>query len=191
MMFFITLFLTFHSTTLAAGSKDLSNKSIYQLEQQWTSQEGKIISLKDLIGHPTITTMIFTSCPGACPLMVSDMKAFDKQLSKKEKKNVRYVAFSIDPARDTPAALLLFAKKMKLDPRWTLLTSNADQTREIAAVLGFSYKSVGEDFTHSTSLFLLSSDGEILSRKERSADWKEFLEKFRKANSKSEFLSVH
>lgn len=179
MTFLITLALAIHATSFAMDNQNLSNRSIYQMEQQWTTEQGKSIVLKDLGGHPTVATMIFTSCPGACPLMVSDMKAFDKQLSKKEKKNLRYVAFSIDPARDTPANLLLFAKKMKLDPRWTLLTSNADQVREMAAVLGFSYKSVGEDFTHSTSLFLLSPAGEILSRKERSADWKDFLEKLR------------
>lgn len=89
-------------------------------------------------------------------------------------------AFSIDPTRDTPTALKKFHQKMKLDNRWTLLTSNADQVRELAAILGFGYKDLGDgDFTHSSTLFLLSADGEILARKERNSDWKEFLEKFR------------
>lgn len=162
----------------SAGAED--SKSIFQLEHKWTSHQNKVYSLKDLGGKPAVVTMTFASCPGACPLMVSDIKSFDRQLSKNEKKKIKYITFSIDPERDTPAALTEFYKKMKLDSRWLLMTSDADQVREMAAVLGFSYKDIGGgDFTHSTSLFLLSADGILLARKERSTDWKEFLDKFR------------
>lgn len=177
------IILFFSSATFAADGED--SKSIFQLEHIWTSHQNKTYSLKDLGGLPAVITMTFASCPGACPLMVSDIKSFDRLLSKKEKKKIKYIAFSIDPARDTPAALTEFYKKMKLDSRWLLMTSDADQVREMAAVLGFSYKDIGGgDFTHSTSLFLLSADGVLLARKERSSDWKEFLEKFRSEISK-------
>lgn len=158
----------------------LPSKSIYQLDQVWITHNNKSIKLNELAGHPAVVTMTFASCPGACPLMISDMKSFDSQLSKKQKKKIRYFTFSIDPDRDTPKALNKFHKKMHLDERWTLLTSQSDEVREMAAALAFSYKDVGDgDFTHSTSLFLLSSDGELLARKERSADWKEFLDKLK------------
>lgn len=164
----------------SADNAEVKSKSIYQLDHKWVSQNDKTYALKDLSGAPAVVTMTFASCPGACPLMVSEIKSFDKLLTKKEKKKIRYMTFSIDPARDTPAELRKFYKKMHLDSRWMLLTSNADQVREMAAALGFSYKDLGDgDFTHSTSLFLLSADGVLLARKERSSDWKEFLEKFR------------
>ena len=176
-----TLLILLASLSLAAAEKkELPPESIYQIDQTWTDQSGKTLTLKDLVGKPAVATMTFTSCPGACPLMVSDVKGFDKLLTKAEKKKIRFITFSIDPEHDTPAALTAFYKKMRLDKRWTLLTSNADQAREMAALFGFSYKDLGNgDFTHSTSLFLLSANGEILSRKERSSDWKEFLDKFR------------
>ena len=158
----------------------LNAKSIYHLDQQWITQDNKKMNLKQLIGKPLIVSMIFTSCPGACPLIVSDMKSFDRQLSVDEKAKIRFAAFSIDPVHDTPETLTKFYKKMKLDKRWTLFTSNANQVRELAAVFGFGYKDIGDgNYTHSSTLFLLSSDGEILARKERNSDWKEFLEKFR------------
>lgn len=157
-----------------------STASLYDLGHTWTTHEGKTVTLADLKGYATVTTMTFTSCPGACPLMVSDMKNFDAQLTPDEQKNTRYVLFSFDPKRDTPEALRKFAQKMKLDHRWLLLTSTADQAREISSALGFSFKDLGDgDFTHSSSLFLLSRNGEILARKERKLDWKEFLEKRR------------
>lgn len=174
----LILFLGFQDQLFAA--EGLSKKSIYQLDQNWTNQDGKAISFQQLPGHLTLTTMMFTNCPGSCPLMVSDMKSFEKELTKDEKTKIRFVGFSMDPDRDKPEALKKFFKKMKLDTRWTLLTSNADQVRELAAVFGFGYKAIGDgNFTHSSTLYLLSSDGEILASKERNSDWKEFLEKFR------------
>lgn len=178
LLFTILLFLTVD--VFSSETSDITSKSIFQLEHAWTSHQDKAYTLKDLGGSPAVVTMTFASCPGACPLMVSDIKSFDSLLTKKEKQKIKYITFSIDPARDTPAELRNFYNKMRLDRRWLLMTSDADQVREMAAVLGFSYKDVGEgDFTHSTSLYLLSADGVVLSRKERSSDWKEFLDKFR------------
>ena len=185
-VFFLFFFLVFTSINLFAV-EDSNTKSIYQLDHKWISQQNKSYLLKELGGLPVVTTMTFASCPGACPLMISDIKSFDKLLSKKEKNKIKYVTFSIDPARDTPSALTKFYKKMRLDNRWLLLTSDAEQAREMAAVLGFSYKDIGDgDFTHSTSLYLLSSEGVLLARKERSSDWKEFLDKFRSEIAKKQ-----
>lgn len=186
-MKFISLII-FLISNYAIADKNLKpeSKSIYQLDHKWTSQKEKVYTLNDLGGVPAVVTMTFASCPGACPLMINDIKSFDRQLTKKEKKKIKYITFSIDPARDTPKELSKFYEKMKLDSRWLLLTSNNDQVREMAAVLGFSYKDVGDgDFTHSTSLYLLSANGVLLARKERSSDWKEFLDKFRTEISKT------
>ena len=179
MKFFAVALILLAGNAFSADTSE-DSKSLFQLEHKWTSHQSKVYSLKDLGGLPAVVTMTFASCPGACPLMVSDIKSFDRLLSKNEKKKIKYITFSIDPARDTPAALTDFYKKMKLDNRWMLMTSNKDQVLEMAAVLGFSYKDIGDgDFTHSTSLYLLSADGVLLARKERSSDWKEFLDKFR------------
>ena len=179
MNFIIAAFLFFAVNAFSADA-ETNSKSIFQLDHKWTSQRNKEHSLRELGGLPAVVTMTFTSCPGACPLMVSDIKSFDRLLTRKEKNKIKYITFSIDPLRDTPTALEKFYVKMKLDKRWTLLTSNADQVREMAAVLGFSYKDIGDgDYTHSTSLYLLSADGVLLARKDRSSDWKEFLDKFR------------
>ncbi len=180
MKYAIIFLLFFGFLNSADAEEKINTKSIYQLDQTWTTQDDKSFKLPQLNGSLVLATMVFTSCPGACPLMISDMKTFDMQLTKKEKKNVKFVAFSIDPKRDKPETLKKFVKKMKLDNRWTLLTSNADQVRELAAILGFGYKDLGDgDFTHSSTLFLLSADGEILARKERNSDWKELLDKFK------------
>ena len=175
------LFLTFSICSYAEESTETNfTDSLWTLDHKWTDHKNKTISLSQLSGKPMLITMTFASCPGACPLMISDMKTIDKKLTSKEKTKINFATFSIDPKRDTPQALKEFHKKMKLDKRWTLYTSDEDQAREMAAALGFSYKDLGDgDFTHSTSLYLISSTGRILVRKERSHQWNELLEKLR------------
>jgi protein SCO1 len=175
------LFLTFSICSYAEESTETNfTDSLWTLDHKWTDHKNKTISLSQLSGKPMLITMTFASCPGACPLMISDMKSIDRKLSIKEKSKIIFATFSIDPKRDTPEALKAFHKKMKLDKRWTLFTSDEDQAREMAAALGFSYKDLGDgDYTHSTSLYLVSSSGRILVRKERSQQWDELLEKLR------------
>lgn len=172
--YLIAFFFTPQFTVFA--SEVPGPKSIYRLEQQWTSQSGKKISLADLKGRPAIVTMIFTTCPATCPRIVSDIKKLDSLLTKQERKQLRYILFSIDPARDVPEALSRFADKMKLDKRWMLLTSDADQVRELSAVLGYNYKPLdGGDFTHSTNLYLFSANGELVRTKDSGTSQSEFL----------------
>lgn len=154
--------------------------SIYLLNQTWRNQQNEPFELKKIAGYTTVVTMIFTSCPGACPMMVSRMMNFDSKLSKDEKKMVRYLLFSIDPKRDTPKVLLDFQKKMKLDNRWTLLTSDERQIRELSVALGFNYKQMESgDFTHSTTIYLLSATGKILATQVEGTNWSEFLSKLK------------
>lgn len=154
--------------------------SIYGLDQKWTDHTGKELSLKNLGGKPAVVSMIFTSCSGACPMMINNMKSFDKVLSKVQKLGINYYAFSIDPKRDTPEVLTKFIAKMELDKRWTLFTSNTDNARELSVALGFSYKILENgDFTHATTIYLISSEGEILAKREPGDSWDEFLAKLK------------
>jgi protein SCO1/2 len=159
----------------SSGSEITKPNSLFHLDHQWTDQNGITKTLKQLQGPTVIATLIFTSCQGICPMMVSDIKKLSGKLTPKEKDRVQYWLFSLDPLRDTPMALNTFAKKMKLDSHWRLFTSNENQIRELAAALGFSYKKLERgDFTHSTSIFLLSSDGEVKEKMDNETDRKRF-----------------
>lgn len=164
-----------------------TNGSLYTLNQNWKNQLAKDTTLKSLMGTPSVITMVFTNCPGACPMMVNNMKIFDHELTKKEKDKISYHIFSLDPKRDVPEVLEKFKTKMNLDDRWNLYTSNAENVRELSVALGFSYKMLDTgDFTHSTTLYLISAKGEILAKHEPSDDWSDFLTKFRNELASSE-----
>ena len=75
---------------------------------------------------------------------------------------------SIDPKRDTPAALMHVAKKRGLDgAHWSLASPDASSVRAAAGVLGVRYRQLANgDFNHTSGLLLLDRDGRIVARTE-------------------------
>jgi protein SCO1 len=142
----------------------VSDNSIYQLNSQWTNQDGKTVSLKSFTGKPAVLTMFFANCTYACPLLVNDMQRMENSIAKERKNNYRFILVSIDPERDTPAKLKNYAKERGLDlSRWTLLTGNSDDVMELAALTGFKYKQDDKgNYSHSNLITLLNEKGEII-----------------------------
>jgi len=70
---------------------------------------------------------------------------------------------SFDTKRDTPDALAAYRRKEKLATgRWTLLRGEADDVRELAALLGVNYaQDARGQFAHSNIITLLNAEGEI------------------------------
>lgn len=98
-------------------------------------QSGADFLSRSLEGSAWIATFIYTTCPGPCPRVVERMKAIDAELA--HDRRMRIVAFSVDPATDTPERLSVYARERQLDPaRWTLLTGESDEIFTLAR-LGF------------------------------------------------------
>jgi len=141
----------------------LSGESIYNLDTTWSDQNGKVTKLSELQGKPVVIAMVYTSCQGACPLTISDLKRIDNGLPEPERKQVRFAVFSFDTSRDTPPKLKKFAKAHELDlSRWTLFHGSTSAVRKLAAVLGIRYKrDKNGDFDHSNVITIIDSGGVI------------------------------
>src|SRR5690606_13904394 len=111
-----------------------------------------------------IVTMFYASCPAACPLLIDTIRAVERSLDAKQRSQLRVLMVTVDPARDTPAALTALAKSRRIDlARWTLATSDEATIRKVAALLSIQYRKLPDgDFNHSSVLTVLSRDGEIL-----------------------------
>jgi protein SCO1/2 len=131
-------------------------------------QSGADFSSRALEGNAWIATFIYTTCPGPCPRVVERMKAIDSELAHDPR--IRIVAFSVDPATDTPERLGVYARERQLDPaRWTLLTGESDEIFTLAR-LGFKLGVNAADATdlpttgpvvHSTHAVLVDQAGRI------------------------------
>jgi protein SCO1/2 len=84
------------------------------------TQDAKPFTLsKDGAGRPLLVTFIFTSCPGACPLVVDECIDAARQAGKGRpgKDRPLVLAISFDPDIDTPAKLKRHMKESHLSPR--------------------------------------------------------------------------
>lgn len=74
----------------------------------------------DLTGSIWVANFIFTHCPGRCPLLSQRMARLQTTLRTEP---VRFISFSVDPERDTPEVLQVYARRYHADDqRWLFLT---------------------------------------------------------------------
>jgi protein SCO1/2 len=108
--------------------KDLTKKS-YNL----INQDGDSVVFPDIIkGQITVMGFIFTHCPDICPMTTHNMYLTQKKLREDGIDDVKFVALSFDPDRDTPEVLKKFAEARELDFKsWTLLTGEKTTVNEL------------------------------------------------------------
>ena len=147
-----------------AGAPPPPGRSIYNLNETWTNQDGVAKPLSSLSGKPAVVAMGYTICKDLCPAVVLDMTWVERHLKPESAKKVRFAFFSFDSEADTPERLTLYAEAHGLDlDRWTLFDSDDDSARDLAAALGVHYRPDGQGgFIHSAVITLLDKDGVIV-----------------------------
>ena len=140
-----------------------TDKSLYQVESQWTTDAGKPIKLGDLAGKPQVVLMFFSRCTAACPILMNDLKRISAALTPEQRAKVGFTMVSFDTEHDTPAALAEYRRAWGLPAdNWTLLNGKPDDVLELAALLGVKYKQdANGQFAHSNVISVLNARGEI------------------------------
>lgn len=126
-------------------------------------ERGRAVTLDAMKGGVTVYNFIFTSCSGTCPIMTNNMRRLTQKVPKDAP--VRFVSISVDPARDTPAALAAYAKRVRNDARWTFLTGERDAIVKLS-VEGFKLAAGdpsegGEPLLHSSKFAVADRNGVI------------------------------
>jgi protein SCO1/2 len=153
------------AASMAGAQAPTPSASIYQLEAALTNQDGQAHGLDVYRGHPVLVAMFYSSCPAACPLIIDTLRATEKSLTPAQLAELRVLMISVDPERDTPAALHALAAQRRIDTsRWTLARADASDVRTIAALLNVQYRKLPNgEFNHSSVITLLSTKGEIVT----------------------------
>ncbi len=140
--------------------------SLFELSFPLTDAEGRRRSLAEFRGRPFVASMVYTSCSSVCPRLTADLKSLERALPPGVRSRTRFVLFSLDPGRDTPAELARFAERHGLDrSRWTLLASGQEDMRTLAAVLGVRFRpDGGGEIAHSATIVVADGRGAIRHR---------------------------
>lgn len=121
-----------------------------------TESSGRPFSLKELARTVWIADFMFTHCPGQCPRMNLEMSRLQKLLPPA----IRFVSFTVDPGRDTPAVLAGYAASYAGEKgRWFFLTGDQKPLNRVAA--SFHMSSIEDPNAHSIRLVLVDGNGRI------------------------------
>lgn len=133
-----------------------------------TDQLGNAFGLDDLRGHAWVASFIFTRCPAACPMVMSNKVRLRNVLRDDANLDtIPLVSFTVDPDHDTAEVLQRYALGMGADPgRWRFLTGTRDQIWQLSrdgfklAVAETPDEGQGP-ITHSSKLVLVDGGGRV------------------------------
>ncbi len=151
-------------------TKQVNNKTVKDTVQhrvppfQFVDQDSSIVTNESFDDAIYVADFFFTSCPTICPEMTEHMHEIYKEFRDDER--VKFLSHSVDPKRDTPAALRNYADKLGVkSSKWKFVTGPMDS---IYAVGKKGYMaSMQEDeeapggFLHSGQFFLVDEQGRI------------------------------
>jgi protein SCO1/2 len=97
------------------------------------TQDGRPLALADLRGRVVVLDFIFTSCADTCPLQTRKLARLRTELGPE----AYFVSITLDPQRDTAAALQSYARRQGANlGNWSFLTGDPAQIREVARGYG-------------------------------------------------------
>lgn len=126
------------------------------------NQEGDTLHSEDLNGKIYIADFFFTSCPGICPKMTSNMAILQEAFL--EDPNVILLSHSVTPERDSVSVLKRYAEeKGILSAKWHLLTGDRQEIYSLGRNDYFIEEDLGvekevDDFLHTENFVLIDQE---------------------------------
>jgi len=171
LLFFGILSLVFYGIAVwfIPGYNDRKLEPISKVAQfQFTNQDGKAFTNKEVEGKVYVAEFFFTTCPGICPMMNDNMKQVYE--AYKNEPDFRILSYTCDPKTDSAARLKVYADSMKVNTdKWIFLTGRKDSLYNMAR---FSYSiddannnlnNIEDDFIHSQFWALVNRKGEVMA----------------------------
>lgn len=125
-----------------------------------TDQNGaKFASAAQLKGSVWIADFIYTTCPGPCPRMSSQMHQVQTALAGLD--GFRLVSFTVDPEHDSPAVLQDYSKLFHAQPGvWFFLTGPQPALQHLSRDV-FMLGDVNGSLQHSTRFVLMDRNSKV------------------------------
>jgi protein SCO1/2 len=128
-----------------------------------TNQDGRAFRLQDLRGKAVLMFFGYTSCPDMCPMTMSRIMSALETLGGQAAEVVTLFV-SVDPGRDTPAALKEYVGSFSTP--LVGLTGTKEEIARVAAAYHASFETVETGtpnylINHTTAIFLIDRRGQL------------------------------
>lgn len=105
---------------------------------------------------------MFTSCAATCPIQGAVLAKVQKLLPDQAARGIQILSLSIDPHRDTPAALQKWLARFRAGPGWTAAAPAAES--DVAALRAFTGPGRNAADPHTTQVLILDRAGLLVWR---------------------------
>lgn len=143
---------------------DLLPLPIKDMSFSLTDHTGQPFAPSQWLGRPTMVFFGFTFCPDVCPTTLLDISDWLEALGP-DADRLNIALISVDPERDTPAALADYLSNF--DPRIIGLTGELNDVEKAAADFRAKFEKLPRDgdykMNHTAGVFLFSADGRFAS----------------------------
>ncbi len=138
------------------------------LDLTFRDEQGKPITLAELVNKPTIIAPVYYRCPNVCHFLQGDLARVLPGLNLKAGEDYQVVSFSFDEteqpelakrSRDTYYAAM---KNQYPEQAWHFLTGDRDTILKLTEAAGYRFQKAGHDFLHPVVFFVVSADGMIV-----------------------------
>jgi protein SCO1/2 len=147
-------------TVISTGQPDVGGP--FQL----VDQDGRTVDQTLLNGKWSLVFFGFTYCPDYCPTTLAVLEAAKQGLGDRAD-GLQVIFITVDPERDTPAALKDYLSSDGFPEGVIGLTGTPEQVRAAADAYRAVYQKVGEGeaytMNHSLTVYLMGPDGKFRS----------------------------
>lgn len=132
--------------------------------------DGGTFTQADLQGRPSLIYFGYTFCPDVCPFSLQAMRAALDKLPAKQRKKVRTVFITVDPARDTVAEMHQYVQSDAFPAGLIGLTGTPEQVKTAEDAYKIYSAKVTDDGSsaqylvdHTSLIFLMDENGEFVT----------------------------
>jgi protein SCO1 len=117
------------------------------------NQDGETVTAAGLRGGPVVVTFMYSTCEDTCPGQAQSIRGALDRLGR----DVPVVAFSVDPANDTPARARAFLLEQSMTGRMDFLLGSREQLAPVWEAFGIAPQRDGRE--HSAYTVLVDARG--------------------------------
>ena len=130
---------------------------------QFVNQDSFLVTNSKYSNKIYAADFFFTSCPSICPKVMKQMMRIADSQADNEK--FALISHTIDPKRDTPERLKVYAENLEIDEtKWDFLTGDEDELLDMADeyyVAAYKDPTAPGGFDHSGKILLVDTNGHI------------------------------
>jgi protein SCO1/2 len=120
-------------------------------------QNGDVVQLSKLRGKVVVLTPLYTHCQDVCPLTAQQVRGALDDLSSDQRKGIRALALSVDPAGDTADSARRFLVERRVSGYLDFLLGARSELQPVWRDYGFAQQTTEQE--HNSYVVLLDKRG--------------------------------